>query len=193
MKVQTISRAAALFLTLLLLAGCAGGDRKETPSPAEPFSRQEESSSLPPESLEFEGDHDHTGIPGLDLPESLPVGDYAFEAYDSSAVQVATMAFTLDGEAVDAIVLSVPAGTRNFLESYADGVVVSMARLDGSEGAYIAVPLGSLTGEDQWEAGEHPLKNGDRYDITFGEAGFFRMDIRDSAGNTDTYWFSVTP
>ena len=63
---RMIKTAALLALAaMLLLAGC-GGRGKESSAPPP------ESSSPPPESLEMEGEHDHTGIPGLDLPESLP-------------------------------------------------------------------------------------------------------------------------
>ncbi len=183
---RMIKTAALLALAaMLLLAGC-GGRGKESSAPPP------ESSSPPPESLEMEGEHDHTGIPGLDLPESLPVGDYAFEAYDSSSVQVASLEATLDGELVDVIVLTVPLGTMNFLECYADGVVATLERLEEeSQGVYTSAPLGSLAGDEQWTEEEHPLKNGDRYDITFGEAGFFRLSIRNSSGAVDAYYFMV--
>lgn len=176
---RMIKTAALLALAaMLLLAGCGG--------------RGKESSAPPPESLEMEGEHDHTGIPGLDLPESLPVGDYAFEAYDSSSVQVASLEAALDGELVDVIVLTVPLGTKNFLECYADGVVATLERLEEEgQGVYTSAPLGSLAGDEQWTEEEHPLKNGDRYDITFGEAGFFRLSIRNSSGAVDAYYFMV--
>ena len=90
------------------------------------------------------------------------------------------------------IVLTVPLGTMNFLECYADGVVVTLERLEEeSQGVYTSAPLGSLAGDEQWTEEEHPLKNGDRYDITFGEAGFFRLSIRNSSGAVDAYYFMV--
>ena len=55
----------------------------------------------------------------------------------------------------------------------------------------MAATLGSLAGDEQWTEEEHPLKNGDRYDITFGEAGFFRLSIRNSSGAVDAYYFMV--
>ena len=182
--------ALALTLALLLAAGC-GGAGKESSAP-ESASAPSASSSLPPESLEMEGDHDHTGLPGLDLPESLPVGDYAFEAYDSSSVQVTGVEATLDGAPIDAIVLTVPLGMENFVECYADGVVVTMDRLEEeSQGVYTSAPMGTLAGDDRWEAEEHPLSAGDRYDLTFGEEGFFRLSIKDSSGAVDVYYFMV--
>ena len=60
-----------------------------------------------------------------------------------------------------------------------------------SQGVYTSAPLGSLAGDEQWTEEEHPLKNGDRYDITFGEAGFFRLSIRNSSGAVDAYYFMV--
>lgn len=191
MPVKRKAAAAALTLLLLLTVACG------TPAKPESSSAPAPETSAPPGSPEldhnhdYNHDHDHT-LPGLDLPESLPVGDYAFEAYDSSEVQVATVGITLDGEAANVIVLTVPKGTKNFVECYADGVLVALSRLEeGEAGVYTSVPLGSLTGDDQWTEGDNPLKNGDRYDLTFGEAGFFRMDMTDSAGLTDTFFFSV--
>lgn len=182
--------ALAFTLALLLAAGC-GGAGKESSAP-ESASPPPAGSSLPPESLEMEGDHDHTGLPGLDLPESLPVGDYAFEAYDSSLVQVASVEAVLDGAPLDAIVLTVPLGMKNFVECYAGGVVVAMDRLEEEgEGTYVSAPVGTLAGDDRWEAEEHSLSAGDRYDLTFGEEGFFRLSIKDSSGAVDAYYFMV--
>lgn len=185
-----VKTAAALVfaLVLLLAAGC-GGAGKESSAPESP---PPQTSSLPPESLEMEGDHDHSGIPGLDLPESLPVGDYAFEAYDSSSVQVAGVEATLDGAPLDAVVLTVPLGMKNFVECYAGGVTVSMDRLEEeSQGVYRSTPLGTLAGDDRWTEEEHSLSAGDRHDLTFGEEGFFRLSIKDSSGAVDAYYFMV--
>ncbi len=179
--------AAAAFALLLLLAACGG------PAKGETSSAPSETTSPPPESLEYEQEHDHTGIPGLDLPESLPVGDYAFEAYDSSQVQVTSMILTVDGEMADTIVLTVPKDTKNFVECYADGVLVRLARLEeGGEAGYIPVAQGSLSGDDQWSEDDLPMKAGDRHDLTFGEPGLFRLDFTDTAGLTDTYYFLVS-
>ena len=190
MKIVSMAAAAALTLLLLLAAACGS---PKAPQSSTPPSSEESSSSLPPESLEYDQEHDHSGLPGLELPESLPVGDYAFEAYDSSEVQVGSTSITIDGETVDAIILTVPRDTKNFLESYADGVAASLTRLDeGPGGDYTAVPLGNLTGDDQWAPEGGSMKAGHRYDITFGEPGLFRLDITDSSGATDTYYFSVS-
>ena len=105
MLINPKKAAAAVLALLLLLAACSPAKEGSSSAPAE-------TSAPPSESLEYEGEHDHTGIPGLDLPESLPVGDYAFEAYDSSEVQVTSMIFTVNGETVDAIVLTVPKDTK---------------------------------------------------------------------------------
>ena len=91
MLINPKKAAAAVLALLLLLAACSPAKEGSSSAPAE-------TSAPPSESLEYEGEHDHTGIPGLDLPESLPVGDYAFEAYDSSEVQVTSMIFTVNGE-----------------------------------------------------------------------------------------------
>ena len=187
MTLNRTKAAAAAFALLLLLAACGG------PAKGETSSAPSETGAPPPESLEFEQEHDHTGIPGLDLPESLPVGDYAFEAYDSSQVQVTSMILTVDGETVDAIVLTVPRDTKNFVECYADGVLARLFRLEekGENGLTSAL-RGSLTGDDQWAEGDTPMKAGDRYDLTFGEPGLFRLDLTDAAGTTETYYFLVS-
>ena len=181
---------AALALLLILSAAC--GKPSQGSSTPESSSAPE-SSSQKPESLEYEQEHDHTGIPGLDLPESLPAGDYAFEAYDSSQVGVSSMVLTINGEVVDAIVLTVPKDTKNYVECYADGVLVQLSRLDeGGEAGYLDVRQGSLTGDDQWSQEDAPMKNGDRYDITFGEPGLFRLSFASSDGAADTYYFLVS-
>lgn len=188
----TRKAASAALVLLLLLAAACGSPQSPGSSSAPSAPSPETSTPPPPQSLEFEQEHDHTGIPGLDLPESLPVGDYAFEAYDSSDVRVSSTAVTVDGETVDAIILTVPKDTKNFIECYADGVTAALVRLDeGATGDYTAAPLGDLTGDDQWTPEGGPMKAGDRYDLTFGETGFFRLDITDSSGAVDTFYFSV--
>lgn len=186
MLINPKKAAAAVLSLLLLLAACSPAKEGSSSAPAE-------TSAPPSESLEYEGEHDHTGIPGLDLPESLPVGDYAFEAYDSSEVQVTSMIFTVNGETVDAIVLTVPKDTKNFVECFADGVVVRLSRLEeGGETGYTPVAQGSLSGDDQWSEDDLPMKAGDRYDLTFGEPGLFCLEFTDSTGLTETYYFLVS-
>ena len=64
---KIISMAAAAALTLLLLLAAACGSPK-APQSSTPPSSEEGSSALPPESLEFDQEHDHSGLPGLELP-----------------------------------------------------------------------------------------------------------------------------
>ena len=84
---------------------------------------------------------------------------------------------TEEGTEGDFTVYTVPAGTKLFVEVYANDIMINLSRLNEQGEAYYTIESkGTLNGDDSWETTKrHTLKEGDTYSVTLNEAGIWRI------------------